>query len=54
MKKLKIISNIFWMMSLIIMELVILQQYKIINFLPTSTNFYHEITFETLNQSINA
>ena len=52
MKKLKIISNIFWMMSLIIMELVILQQYKIINFLPTSTNFYHEITFETLNQSI--
>ena len=51
MKKLKIISNIFWIMSLIIMELVILQQYKIINFLPTSPNFYHEITSETLYQS---
>jgi len=52
MKKLKIISNVFWMLSLIIMQLVILQQYKIINFLPTSINFYHEITLETLNQSI--
>ena len=51
MKKLKIISNIFWIMSLIIMELVILQQYKIINFLPTSPNAYHEITPETLYQS---
>lgn len=51
MKKLKIVSNVFWMMSLIIMELVILQQYKIINFLPTSPNFYHEITSETLDQS---
>ena len=51
MKKLKIISNIFWIMSLIIMELVILQQYKIINFLPTSPNVYHEITPETLYQS---
>ena len=47
MKKLKIISNIFWMISLIIMELVILQKFHIIPFfVPVTleeipTEFYY-------------
>ena len=53
MKKLKIISNIFWMMSLIIMELVILQKFEIIRFLPKPVTLEEIYTADDYIRLIN-
>ena len=51
MKKLKFIANIFFLLSLIIMILVILQQLNIIHFLPTTVDPYKPSTHEAINKS---
>ena len=52
MKKLKIIANIFFLLSLIIMILVILQQLNIIHFLPTTIPSYKPTTPEAINKAV--
>jgi len=52
MKKLKFIANIFFLLSLIIMILVMLQQLNIIHFLPTTVNPYKPSTPEAINKSV--
>ena len=51
MKKLKFIANIFFLLSLIIMILVILQQLNIIHFLPTTVDPYKPSIHEAINKS---
>lgn len=51
MKKIKILSDLFWGISVLIMLLVILQHYKFIHFLPTTPTFFHERTLETITLS---
>ena len=51
MKKLKFIANIFFLLSLILMLLVILQQLNIIHFLPTTVDPYKRTTIEEINKS---
>lgn len=51
MKKLKFIANIFFLLSLTLMLLVILQQLNIIHFLPTTVDPYKRTTIEEINKS---
>ena len=52
MKKLKFIANIFFLISLILMLLVILQQLNIIHFLPTTVDPYKPSTHEAINKAV--
>lgn len=52
MKKLKFIANIFFLISLILMLLVILQQLNIIHFLPTTVDPYKPTTPEAINNAV--
>ena len=52
MKKLKFIANIFFLLSLILMLLVILQQLNIIHFLPTTIPPYKPSTHESINKAV--
>jgi len=52
MKKLKFIANIFFLLSLILMLLVILQQLNIIHFLPTTIPPYKPTTPEAINNAV--
>ena len=52
MKKLKFIANIFFLISLILMLLVILQQLNIIRFLPTTVDPYKPTTQEAINNAV--
>ena len=52
MKKLKFIANIFFLLSLTLMLLVILQQLNIIHFLPTTIPPYKPSTHEAINKAV--
>ena len=52
MKKLKFIANIFFLLSLTLMLLVILQQLNIIHFLPTTIHPYKPSTHEAINKAV--
>ena len=52
MKKLKFIANIFFLLSLTLMLLVILQQLNIIHFLPTTIPPYKQSTHEAINKAV--
>ena len=52
MKKLKFIANIFFLLSLTLMLLDILQQLNIIHFLPTTIPPYKPSTHEAINKAV--